>query len=49
MSSHNESILREPLVTGRDITYAKVTADILVPVENKPNTLRAASRQRALF
>ena len=37
MSSHNESILREPLVTGRDITYAKVTADILVPVENKPN------------
>jgi len=37
MSSHNESILREPLVTGENITYAKVTADILVPVENKPN------------
>lgn len=37
MSSHNESILREPLVTGENITYAKVTDDILVPVENKPN------------
>jgi len=37
MSSHNESIIREPLVTGKDITYAKVTNDILVPVENKPN------------
>ncbi|HWV73092.1 MAG TPA: NrfD/PsrC family molybdoenzyme membrane anchor subunit [Pseudosphingobacterium sp.] len=37
MSSHNESILREPLVTGKNITYAKVTNDILVPVENKPN------------
>jgi len=37
MSSHNESILREPLVTGKDITYAKVTGDILLPVENKPN------------
>jgi len=37
MSSHNESIIREPLVTGKDITYAKVTDDILLPVENKPN------------
>lgn len=37
MSSHNESIIREPLVTGENITYAKVTNDILVPVENKPN------------
>ncbi|HLS95474.1 MAG TPA: NrfD/PsrC family molybdoenzyme membrane anchor subunit [Sphingobacterium sp.] len=37
MSSHNESILREPLVTGKNITYAKVTDDILLPVENKPN------------
>ncbi|WP_028297486.1 NrfD/PsrC family molybdoenzyme membrane anchor subunit [Olivibacter sitiensis] len=37
MSSHNESIIREPLVTGQNITYAKVTNDILVPVENKPN------------
>src|SRR5690554_4681604 len=37
MSSHNESILREPLITGKDITYAKVTNDILVPVENKAN------------
>ncbi|WP_270089481.1 NrfD/PsrC family molybdoenzyme membrane anchor subunit [Sphingobacterium sp. SYP-B4668] len=37
MSSHNESILREPLMTGRDITYAKITDDILLPVENKPN------------
>jgi len=37
MSSHNESILREPLITGKDITYAKITDDILLPVENKPN------------
>lgn len=25
------------MVTGKDITYAKVTDDILLPVENKPN------------
>ncbi|MGF1925354.1 MAG: NrfD/PsrC family molybdoenzyme membrane anchor subunit, partial [Bacteroidia bacterium] len=37
MSGHNESILREPLITGKDITYAKITDDILLPVENKPN------------
>ena len=37
MSSHKESIIREPLVTGENITYAKITDDILVPVENKPN------------
>jgi Ni/Fe-hydrogenase subunit HybB-like protein len=37
MSGHNESILREPLITGTDITYAKITDDILMPVENKPN------------
>ena len=37
MSAHNESILREPLITGENITYSKITEDILVPVENKPN------------
>jgi Ni/Fe-hydrogenase subunit HybB-like protein len=37
MASHNESIIREPLMTGKDITYAKITNDILLPVENKPN------------
>ncbi|HEY1008006.1 MAG TPA: NrfD/PsrC family molybdoenzyme membrane anchor subunit [Sphingobacteriaceae bacterium] len=37
MSSHHESILREPLITGDNITYSKITDDILVPVENKPN------------
>lgn len=37
MASHNESIIREPLVTGKGIDYAKVTEDILNPVENKPN------------
>ncbi|HEY1023715.1 MAG TPA: NrfD/PsrC family molybdoenzyme membrane anchor subunit [Sphingobacteriaceae bacterium] len=37
MSSHHESILREPLITGDNITYAKITDDVLVPVENKPN------------
>ena len=37
MSGHKESILREPLITGNDITFAKITDDILSPVENKPN------------
>jgi Ni/Fe-hydrogenase subunit HybB-like protein len=37
MASHNESIIREPLLTGKDLTYAKITNDILYPVENKPN------------
>jgi Ni/Fe-hydrogenase subunit HybB-like protein len=36
MSSH-ESILRDPLITGENVTYAKITDEILVPVENKPN------------
>ena len=36
MASHNESIIREPLITGENITYAKVTEDILRPVENMP-------------
>jgi Ni/Fe-hydrogenase subunit HybB-like protein len=37
MSGHNESILREPLITGKDITYGQITDEILLPVENKPN------------
>jgi Ni/Fe-hydrogenase subunit HybB-like protein len=37
MASHSESIIREPLITGKDITYAKITNDVLFPVENKPN------------
>ncbi len=37
MAGHNESILREPLITGENITYSKITEDILAPVENKPN------------
>jgi Ni/Fe-hydrogenase subunit HybB-like protein len=37
MASHSESIIREPLVTGENITYARVTNEILNPVENKPN------------
>ncbi|NCD70515.1 NrfD/PsrC family molybdoenzyme membrane anchor subunit [Mucilaginibacter agri] len=37
MSSHSESIIREPLITGKDITYAQITNDVLFPVENKPN------------
>ena len=31
MSSHNESIIREPLITGKNITYAQITEDILRP------------------
>ncbi len=34
---HHESILREPLITGKNITYKKITDDVLWPVENKPN------------
>jgi Ni/Fe-hydrogenase subunit HybB-like protein len=36
MASHNESIIREPLITGKDITYAQITNDVLRPVENMP-------------
>jgi Ni/Fe-hydrogenase subunit HybB-like protein len=36
MASHGESIIREPLITGKDITYAQITNDVLRPVENKP-------------
>jgi molybdopterin-containing oxidoreductase family membrane subunit len=36
MASHSESIIREPLITGKDITYAKITDDVLRPVENMP-------------
>ncbi len=34
---HQESILREPLITGENITYARITDEVLMPVENKPN------------
>lgn len=37
MSGHSESIIREPLITGNNITYDKITTDVLSPVENKPN------------
>ncbi|AYL98757.1 NrfD/PsrC family molybdoenzyme membrane anchor subunit [Mucilaginibacter celer] len=36
MASHSESIIREPLITGKDITYAQITNDVLRPVENMP-------------
>src|SRR6201995_5426699 len=36
MSSHHESIIREPLITGKNITYAQITDDILRPVEKLP-------------
>src|ERR1700759_345429 len=36
MSSHHESIIREPLITGNNITYGKITNDVLKPVENMP-------------
>ncbi|MDT3404441.1 NrfD/PsrC family molybdoenzyme membrane anchor subunit [Mucilaginibacter terrae] len=37
MASHSESIIREPLITGKNITYAQITNEVLAPVENKPN------------
>ncbi|MEB0248492.1 MULTISPECIES: NrfD/PsrC family molybdoenzyme membrane anchor subunit [unclassified Mucilaginibacter] len=37
MAHQHESIIREPLMTGKDMTFAKITNDILLPVENKPN------------
>jgi Ni/Fe-hydrogenase subunit HybB-like protein len=36
MASHSESIIREPLITGENITYAQITNDVLRPVENTP-------------
>src|SRR6201994_2613706 len=36
MASHSESIIREPLITGENITYAQITNDVLRPVENMP-------------
>ncbi len=37
MASHSESIIREPLITGKNITYAQITNEVLSPVENMPN------------
>ena len=37
MSSHHESIIREPLITGTDITYNKITEDVCAPVERMPS------------
>jgi Ni/Fe-hydrogenase subunit HybB-like protein len=37
MASHSESIIREPLITGKKITYAQITNEVLAPVENMPN------------
>ncbi|MBS7566118.1 polysulfide reductase NrfD [Mucilaginibacter sp. Bleaf8] len=37
MASHSEAIIREPLITGKNITYAQITNEVLRPVENKPN------------
>jgi hypothetical protein len=36
MASHSESIIREPLITGTNITYGQITDDVLRPVENMP-------------
>src|ERR1700761_5808952 len=36
MASHSESIIREPLITGENITYAQISDDILRPVEKMP-------------
>ena len=37
MSSHNQSILRDTINTGKDITYAGILTRYLLPVENKPD------------
>ena len=37
MSSHHESIIREPLITGTNITYNKITEDVCAPVERMPS------------
>jgi hypothetical protein len=39
MSSHNESIIREPLITGKNITYAQISDDVLRPVEKSGSPL----------
>lgn len=37
MSSHHESILRRPLITGENVTYKEITDDVLKPVISKPS------------
>ena len=37
MSSHSESIIREPLITGKAISYSQITEDICAPVERMPS------------
>ncbi len=36
MSSHSESIIREPLITGKAISYNQITEDVCRPVEKMP-------------
>jgi molybdopterin-containing oxidoreductase family membrane subunit len=37
MSSHSESIIREPLITGKAISYSQITEDVCAPVERMPS------------
>ena len=37
MSSHSESIIREPLITGQAISYSQITEDVCAPVERMPS------------
>lgn len=32
---HKEAAIREPLVLGNDVTYSKITNDVLAPIEGK--------------
>jgi Ni/Fe-hydrogenase subunit HybB-like protein len=34
---HSEAAIREPLISGEEISYAKITEDIISPLEKKPN------------
>lgn len=36
---HKEAAIREPLILGNDVTYSKITNDVLHPIENAPTKM----------
>ena len=36
---HKESAIREPLILGQDVTYSKITNDVLHTIENEPTKM----------
>ena len=36
---HKEAAIREPLILGNDVTYSKITDDVLHSIEHEPTKL----------